>query len=127
MKTALWLTVIALALLSPAPFLNDRALGQTAPPKTSELLSKGAKLYGEKCAGCHGSQGNGHTPMEKILNPPPRDFTLPLNDWTVTRGSPAKIFKVISEGIPDTSMMKFPLADEDVWALVYTVMGFSRG
>jgi hypothetical protein len=60
--------------------------------------------------------------MAKILNPPPRDFKQPLKSWTATQGDPAKIYKVIKEGIPNTAMVKTNLPDNDIWALVYTVM-----
>ena len=121
-----WLTAGAVMLLSIAPVYHNSALGQTPPPKTSELLSKGKKIYADKCASCHGTEGNGRTPMAKVLKPPPRDFTQPLNNWAVSHGEPEKIFKVIKEGIPDTGMVKFELPDEDVWALVYTVMEFGK-
>lgn len=100
--------------------------GNTPPPQTPELMSKGMSIYQKRCASCHGKDGNGQTPMAKILNPPPRDFRQPVKNWTVTQGNPEKIHKVIKEGIPNTAMVKNDLPEEDLWALVYTVLEFSR-
>jgi len=126
MKTARWAIAGIVMLLSIAPLLIDSVSGQTPPAKTPEMLSKGKKIYQEKCASCHGARGNGQTPMAKILTPPPRDFTQPLKNWAVSQGDPVKVFKAITEGIPNTGMVKFSLPDENVWALVYTVTEFSK-
>jgi len=125
MKMVAWLTAGTLAFLSVVLINLDFASGQTPPAKTSELLSRGKKIYEEKCAICHGAQGNAQTPMAQVLKPLPRDFTQPLTEWAVSKGEPVKIFKVIKEGIPNSPMVKFDLPDEDVWALVHTVREFS--
>jgi high-affinity iron transporter len=126
MKMTFWLTAVAVVFLSIASVYHNSAHGQTPPPKSPELLSKGKKLYQDKCASCHGAQGNGQTSMAKVLKPPPRDFTQPLKDWPASRGEPGSIYKVIKEGVPNSAMLKFDLPDEDVWALVYTVMEFGK-
>lgn len=126
MKTTAWITAGVMAILSVAFISLDLASAQSPPSKTAELLSKGKKVYEEKCAVCHGVQGNGQTPFSQVLKPPPRDFTQPFPEWAVSKGDPVKVFKVIKEGIPNSPMVKFDLQDEDIWALVYTVREFSR-
>ena len=126
MKRTVWLIAGAVMLLSIAPIYHNSAMGQAPPPQTPELLEKGKKIYQNKCASCHGVEGGGQTPMAKVLKPPPRDFTQPSKSWAFSQGDPAKIFKAIKEGVPNTGMLKFELPDEDIWALVYRVMEFSK-
>jgi high-affinity iron transporter len=101
------------------------AVPQDSPPKTSELTVKGKQLYEESCAPCHGIQGDGKGRLAGILSPPPHNFTEPLQDWNNSKGDPAKIFGVIKNGVPNTAMVGFSFADENIWALVYRVMEFS--
>ena len=123
-KHCLW---AAVAFYVACPFLDvERSWGQQPPPKTSELLGKGKKLYDQNCTPCHGAQGNGQGALAKILNPPPRNLTEPPKVWAKSKGDPSKIFEIIKKGVPDTAMPKFTLPDEDIWALVYTVMEFSK-
>jgi mono/diheme cytochrome c family protein len=52
-------------------------------------------LFAKRCAGCHGEDGRAHTKPGKKLNI--ADFTEKgwVDEWT-----PAKVSKVIAEGIP---------------------------
>jgi hypothetical protein len=61
------------------------------------------------------------------LKKKPRDFTLPFDQWTYSKGEARKIFEALKVGIPDTPMAMFHFTDEQRWALVYRVMEFSRG
>lgn len=74
MNTKFWLTAGAMILLLVAHLVPKSVLGQTPPAKTPELLSKGKKIFQEKCTYCHGTQGNAQTDAAKILNPPPEIF-----------------------------------------------------
>jgi high-affinity iron transporter len=108
-------------------FQVGSAVPQEQPAKTPELTAKGTQLYEESCAPCHGIQGDGKGRLAGILSPPPHNFTEPLRDWKNSKGDPAKIFGVIKNGVPNTAMVGFSVADENVWALVYRVMEFSEG
>jgi len=119
------LSAVAVIFSLLVSFYPESAFGRTPPPKTADLLGRGEKVYEQKCAPCHGFTGNGQTRAAIIMKPPPRDFTLPFKDWDVSQGDPVQIFKIISEGSPNTAMIKFKLPREDIWALVYTVMEFS--
>jgi high-affinity iron transporter len=129
MKAALK-TITLLACCMVVVLLNlelgvQWGLAQDASPKTPQLLQKGKQLYEKNCAPCHGIQGNGQGPMAGMLNPPPHNFTEPLQGWKNSKGDPLKIFEVVKKGVPNSPMIGFPFTDEDIWALVYTVMDFS--
>jgi len=95
------------------------------PLKTPDLMAKGKRIYEQRCASCHGILGNGRGRMAAVLNPAPNNFTEPLQQWEHSKGDPAGIFRIIKQGLPDSAMVGYDFADDDVWALVYTVMGFS--
>lgn len=99
----------------------------TPPKKTTELLHQGKKLYDQNCATCHGPKGDGKGVIGTALKPPPRDFNIPLQQWTYAKGNPKKVFDVISKGIPNTSMVKWDhLSEQDRWALTYYVVEFTK-
>jgi mono/diheme cytochrome c family protein len=127
MNRRFWLLAVAAAFVICPPHQQETGWGRQQPPsKPHQLLGRGKKLYEENCTPCHGSQGNGQGRLSKILNPPPHNFTEPLKIWAKSRGEPVKIFGIITKGIPGSAMTGFTFPDEDVWALVYTVMEFSR-
>ena len=90
----------------------------------------GKRLYQERCEQCHGPDGQGDGPAADYVYPRPRDFTLALYK---VRSTPSgrvptdhDLFRVISEGLPGTSMpawKKF-LSDEERWQLVHHVKTF---
>jgi high-affinity iron transporter len=124
MKRLLWVLVLGSFLLFS---LFGQSFGQSAPPKkTPELLAKGKKLYEQNCMPCHGAKGDGKGPAGALLKPPPRDFNMPLSQWTHSKGDIKKVFEVISKGIPNTAMVKWDqLSEQDRWALAYFVEGFA--
>ena len=82
---------------------------------------KGRELYLEKCALCHGSQGEGWDWSKKVAKPP-----VPVPDLAkVTPGRSDKfLFDVVREGgeaVGQTRFMPpfgFQLSDQEVWDLV---------
>jgi high-affinity iron transporter len=119
-----WLVIAGSFLL----FLPGTALAKDpSPPKrTSGLLAQGKKLYDQNCATCHGPKGDGKGPAGVLLKPPPRDFNMPLSQWTHSKGDLKKVFDVISKGVPNTGMVSWAhLSEQDRWALVYFVEGFA--
>ncbi len=102
------------------------AADPAAPKKTPELLKEGKTIFEQVCASCHGSNGDGKGPAGAALTPPPTDFRKPLKAWPNTKGDPQKIFRVVSKGIPNSAMIAWTqYSEQQRWALVYTVMGFS--
>lgn len=62
---------------------------------------RGAQLFQENCAFCHGAAGTGKNWIGSFLEPHPRNFTDPVAMAGMTR---TRLIRVISEGLPGTSM-----------------------
>lgn len=91
-----------------------------APKQTPEMLTAGKKVYETNCLTCHGEKGDGNGEVGKVLNPKPRDFTKePMKQG----GKPEEVFKSITEGVKDTTMVAWAqLSEEDRWAVTYYVL-----
>ena len=89
-------------------------------------MTLGKRLYENNCIQCHGENGDGKGWKAAELKVKPRNFTLPLDQWRVSKGDPQKIFEVLKVGLPDTPMAMFHFTDEERWALVYRVRQFSK-
>jgi high-affinity iron transporter len=85
-----------------------------APNKVPNI-ARGATLFGQNCAACHGEGGDGHGPDAGKLDTPPIAFT------DVDRGRQRSIFglyQVITQGLSGTAMPSFDsLSTDDRWAL----------
>ena len=88
-------------------------------PKSIPDVKRGATLYMNHCAACHGVSGDGRGPNALGLDPPPIAFT------DVTRANQRSVFglyQVITQGLDGTSMASFnTLPDVDRWALALYV------
>jgi high-affinity iron transporter len=86
-------------------------------PKQAPDLKRGAALYQENCASCHGTTGHGDGPLAASLNPPP----IALSDHE--RAKERSVFslqQIISHGVPGTSMPSFSrLSEDERWALAF--------
>jgi len=93
-------------------------------PSTAPDLVRGATLYSENCASCHGATGDGHGPMAKGLDPAPIAFT----DQDRSRNrSVFGLYQVIEQGLDGTAMPSFAhLSPGDRWALAFYVSGLSQ-
>jgi|GEM_PF-213311 len=71
-------------------------------------IEKGKKIFGARCAGCHGLEGQGDGLMSKFVNPPPRRFVGGIFKYKTTEGegvpSDEDMFRVITNGLPGTAM-----------------------
>ncbi|MGO8988472.1 MAG: c-type cytochrome [bacterium] len=123
MKKRTWIIMIGSLFL----LITIGLAANPAPPKkTPQLLKEGEKIYEQICASCHGSKGDGKGPAGAVLKPLPTDFQRPFKEWPNTKGDPQKVFVVISKGIPNSAMVAWTqYSEQQRWALVYTVMGFS--
>ena len=117
---------IFLAIFTFSSCSSIQAFREKPPSKNPDLLSQGKKLFEENCIQCHGENGDGKGWKAAELRKKPRNFTLPFDQWTYSRGDPNKVFEALKKGIPDTPMAMFHFTDEQRWALVYRVMEFSR-
>jgi uncharacterized protein YebE (UPF0316 family)/mono/diheme cytochrome c family protein len=92
-------------------------------PATSDVR-RGATLYAERCASCHGDTGYGDGPAALALDPPPKALAGPASD----RLDDALMFRIISAGVVGTSMAGFDnLPEDDRWAVVAYVQGLQSG
>lgn len=93
-------------------------LAPASPPD----FGRGAALYAEQCATCHGAAGDGTGPAAAGLDPPPIDFTDPIR---ARERSVFALYQVIEQGLEGTSMPSFSgLAAPDKWALALYVGSF---
>ncbi|TCZ55765.1 cytochrome c/FTR1 family iron permease [Roseicella aquatilis] len=87
-----------------------------APAKTPDV-PRGAALYAEQCASCHGLSGAGDGPAAANLDPPPIAFT---DRARAQERSLFALYQVITQGLDGTAMPSFAqLSPEDRWALAF--------
>lgn len=86
---------------------------------------KGAEVYAERCAGCHGEDGDGLGPGADRLNPPPRDFTFGLYKIKTTGyddfvPNDEDLYRMIADGMPGTAMPGWSdvLAEQEIRDLI---------
>src|SRR5574337_135109 len=92
--------------------------------------AQGKAIYEKKCVLCHGVDGKGDGPGAVNLDPKPRDFTKAKYK---IRTSPsgqaptdADLFRVITEGMPGTSMPAWKvLSEKERWNLVAYLKTFA--
>ncbi|WP_342707642.1 FTR1 family protein [Frateuria terrea] len=104
--------VLADALLAAYPM-------PTAPAHPPHL-ARGARLYQQTCAACHGAHGQGDGPAAATLDPPPIDFT---DRTRADQRSVLSLFEAIGQGVKGTAMAGYAdqLPVEDRWSLAYYV------
>ncbi len=98
--------------------IGDAAGGPLEPPPSRPpSLARGARVYREQCAACHGDAGLGDGPKAKTLEgPPPAN----LADAAVMAATPpVEVFRKVTIGVPGTAMPEFEstLSDDDRWAV----------
>ena len=88
-------------------------------PKSAPDLKRGAALYAEHCAACHGTQGRGDGPAAKGLDPKPSNFH---DRERMAQRSLYGLYSTITLGVGGTAMNPFAhLSEEDRWALSFYV------
>src|SRR5690606_3226106 len=88
-------------------------LAPSAPPD----VARGAALYAQQCASCHGATGGGDGPQAIGLDPPAIAFT---DEARARERSVFALYQVIEQGLDGTSMMSFAdLPAQDRWALAF--------
>jgi mono/diheme cytochrome c family protein len=100
----------------PAPYN-----GLTNPlPRTRKTVERGATVYAESCASCHGPTGRGDGAAGRNLSPPPGNLAWlsqmpmaqwdPFMYWTVAEGGAS-----FGTGMP---AFKDALSSDDIWAVI---------
>jgi high-affinity iron transporter len=88
-------------------------------PTASPDLARGAQLYAQQCAGCHGVTGAADTAMARQLDPPPVAFA---DRARARQRSLFGLYQVIEQGLEGTAMQSFAsLPPADRWALAFHV------
>jgi high-affinity iron transporter len=98
-----------------------RAYGLRVAPRSAPDPARGAALFAENCAACHGAQGRGDGPAAKGLDPVPADFH---DAARMAERSVYGLYNAVTLGVPGTSMTPFAkLGEQDRWALALHVAG----
>jgi mono/diheme cytochrome c family protein len=94
----------------PAPAPAPEAEASPSPP-----ADRGATVFAQHCASCHGATGRGDGPAGQALDPPAADLVGPRAEHL--RGIPRR--SIIEEGRPGTAMVgwKAILSAEDLEAV----------
>lgn len=120
LETAIAAKAEPAAIAGKAKALADRLLAAYPVPLAPTLppdLKRGAMLYAENCASCHGGKGEGPTAAFVKLDPPPIAFA--DRDRARDR-SLFGLYQVITQGLEDTAMQSYAsLPDADRWALAF--------
>lgn len=101
--------------------------GNAAVATLDPELEKGKEAFEMNCASCHGEKGAGDGPGGANLNPKPRDYRLPADQW---KNGPTVegITKTLNEGIPGSGMVSYKhLGDETLQSLAKYVMYLHEG
>jgi high-affinity iron transporter len=86
-------------------------------PRSAPDVGRGAALYEQNCASCHGASGNGRGPDAAGLDPPPIAFT---DKARASERSLFGLYQVVTQGLDGTAMTSFAdLPDGDRWALAF--------
>ena len=92
------------------------------PAVTPDLIAKGKESYTTNCLLCHGEAGDGNGPAGSAMNPKPRNF---VKDKFKKGDKPDAVFKVVSDGLKDTSMTGYAhLPVEERWAVTHYLLTF---
>ncbi|TGL60646.1 c-type cytochrome [Leptospira sarikeiensis] len=85
---------------------EEAPVASTAPASTlSPEIEEGKKLFLENgCNTCHGETGAGDGPAAASLNPKPRNYKAPANQWK-NGPTEAGVLKTLNNGIPSNPVM----------------------
>jgi high-affinity iron transporter len=89
-------------------------------PASAPSLARGAQIYRNNCAGCHGDAGAGNGALAATLDPPPADLTR----WAqLSDQSPLDYYRRVSIGVVGTAMPAYEarLPADDRWAVALYV------
>ncbi|HXC38161.1 MAG TPA: cytochrome c/FTR1 family iron permease [Burkholderiales bacterium] len=96
-----------------------QAYGVQVAPRRAPDMARGAALYAEHCAACHGATGLGDGPAGKGLDPVPANFH---NAERMDKRSVYGLYNTITLGVPNTAMAAWnQLGEDERWALAFYV------
>jgi len=134
MRLSLQMFLIALGLSVLAgltTFMSRPALVLSAAERSAQAPVDGEAVYRERCAFCHGDNGDGNGPVAKYLSPRPRDFTSSQFKFRTTASGelPLRedVIKIVREGVRGTAMPRWEdvLSQAEIEAVVdYVTQNF---
>ncbi len=108
--------------------MRDAILGEyhvVLAPRTAPDLARGAALFAQNCASCHGAEGLGNGPAAIGMEPAPTNFH---DRARAAERSVYALYNTITLGVDGTGMTAFGhLSDDDRWALAFHVSRFAAG
>jgi len=104
--------------------------GAPTMPRTAALVERGREVYGRRCVGCHGPQGDGNGPVAAFLDPRPRDFTEAAFKFRTTPSgslpTDGDLLRTITLGVRFTAMPAWhELRAADRWAVLQFIKTFA--
>lgn len=88
-------------------------------PQSQPDLKRGASLYANQCASCHGATGAGDGPASVGMEPPPVDFT---DHNRYQQRTLYGLYNTMTQGVDGTGMVSYrELSDEERWSLAFYV------
>ena len=91
----------------------------TVIPQAQPDLKRGAVLYANQCASCHGATGAGDGPASVGLEPPPVNFT---DKDRYQQRTLYGLYNTMTQGVEGTGMLAYSqLSDEERWSLAFYV------
>jgi DMSO reductase family type II enzyme heme b subunit len=119
---------LAATVLATTAFVTVLVLALPALAQQGDA-NAGKAVYERRCAACHGDKGDGKGPGAELLDPRPRDFTSGVYKIRSTGNrvpTDQDIFRVITEGMPGTSMPAWAvLPERERWNLVAYIKTFA--
>ena len=96
-----------------------------------DLLVLGREVYRARCAGCHGSTGDGNGPAATFLFPRPRDFTLGVFKFRTTPSgslpTDGDLYRTVTRGVRWTAMPTWhELPGKERLAVITFIKTFSK-
>ncbi len=84
------------------------AVSVMSVPQTEAQVERGRVVYGRRCAGCHGTKGDGNGPVATFLDPRPRNFTLGSFKFRTTPSgslpTDGDLYRTLTRGVRWTAM-----------------------
>jgi len=118
------LLLLTCALVGDQSEVESRPIDEQTAPENA-VLKRGAKLFANQCAICHGDRGDGQGKFAYLMNPRPRDFHAGKFKISTTANmipSDGDLFRTISRGMPGSAMPPWGhLPESDIDALVQYV------
>ncbi len=93
-----------------------------AAPAFGADLSKGKKVYADKCLKCHGEKGKGDGPRAYDLSKKPADYT---DREKMSKFTDADLKKVVKEGKKPMPAFGAKLSDEDIEGVIAYIRTFA--